>query len=240
MDNGGENKSLANMLKSKEWKFPLKIEYTARDTPQQNSLVETAFAANVRHALAVYVAAGVPQEWLYLLFPHVMKYLLKMKNLQPIELNGVIKSQVEHFHGTLPAWAKHLRTFGEAGTVKIRTKMQPKLDNCGVICMFVGYPDQHPEGKYYMLNPDKKSILVTRDVIFLDRMYFPHEGSSTVDVIDTIQAREGGRLVSFEDYKTDTVNDDNGQPVVQPTVVPVPPPIQPIAPPIQPIAPPAV
>jgi hypothetical protein len=62
MDNGGENKSLANMLKSKDSKFPLKIEYTARDTPQQNSLVETAFAANVRRSLAVYVAAGVPQE----------------------------------------------------------------------------------------------------------------------------------------------------------------------------------
>jgi hypothetical protein len=91
----------------------------------------------------------------------------------------------------MPAWAKHLRDFGEAGTVKIRSKMQPKLDDRGVICMFMGYPDYHPEGTYYMLNPEKKSIMVTRDVIFLGRMYFPHEGSSTVDVVGAVQAREG-------------------------------------------------
>jgi hypothetical protein len=141
MDNGGENLSLANMVKSKDWKFPLTIEFTARDTPQQNSLVETAFTANVQRSLAVYVAAGVPKEWRYLLFPHVMKYLSKVKNLQPIELHGKTKPRVKHFFGSMPVWTKHLRDFGEAGTVKIRSKMQPKLDDRGVICMFIGYPD---------------------------------------------------------------------------------------------------
>jgi hypothetical protein len=70
----------------------------------------------------------------------------------------------------MPAWSKHLRVFGEAGAVKIRDKMQPKLDDCGVIYMFIGYPDNHPEGTYHMMNPDKKNILVTCDVIFLDCM----------------------------------------------------------------------
>jgi len=47
MDNAGENKELAKQMKSKDWKFATAIEFTARDTPQQNSLVETAFATNV-------------------------------------------------------------------------------------------------------------------------------------------------------------------------------------------------
>jgi hypothetical protein len=48
MDNSGENKDLAVQLKSKEWQHPVKIEFTARNTPQQNSLVETAFAINTQ------------------------------------------------------------------------------------------------------------------------------------------------------------------------------------------------
>jgi hypothetical protein len=46
MDNSGENKDFAAQLKSKEWQHPVKIEFTARDTSQQNSLVETTFAVN--------------------------------------------------------------------------------------------------------------------------------------------------------------------------------------------------
>ena len=39
MDNAGENKLLANRMKCLEWDLGVEIEYTARDTPQQNSPV---------------------------------------------------------------------------------------------------------------------------------------------------------------------------------------------------------
>ena len=42
MDNAGENIALEKRLKSEAWKIPVEIEYTARDTPQQNSLAEVA------------------------------------------------------------------------------------------------------------------------------------------------------------------------------------------------------
>ena len=38
MDNAGENKALHDRMTSAEWKLTVQIEYTARDTPQQNSL----------------------------------------------------------------------------------------------------------------------------------------------------------------------------------------------------------
>ncbi|CAB9531653.1 unknown protein (Partial), partial [Seminavis robusta] len=36
MDNAGENQTLEKRLKSKHWKIPIAVEYTARNTPQQN------------------------------------------------------------------------------------------------------------------------------------------------------------------------------------------------------------
>jgi hypothetical protein len=59
---------------------------------------------------------------------------------EPIELNGIVKSRIEHFMGAKPNWAINLRKFDEAGTVKTRTKQQPKLADRGIICLFVGYP----------------------------------------------------------------------------------------------------
>jgi hypothetical protein len=38
-DNAGENKKLERRLHSADWKLPVKMEYTAANTPQQNALV---------------------------------------------------------------------------------------------------------------------------------------------------------------------------------------------------------
>jgi hypothetical protein len=56
-------------------------------------------------------------------------------------------------------------------------------------------------------------------------------------VVETVQAWEGVRLVSFKDYETNAVNVDKGQPVVQPIAVqpnpvPIPLRIQPILQPV--------
>ena len=44
LDNAGENKKLEKRAGSVDWKLNLTFEFTARDTPQQNSLVEVGFA----------------------------------------------------------------------------------------------------------------------------------------------------------------------------------------------------
>jgi hypothetical protein len=43
MDNAGENVKLVKRAHSADWKLPIKPEYTARDTPQQNSKAEVKF-----------------------------------------------------------------------------------------------------------------------------------------------------------------------------------------------------
>jgi hypothetical protein len=81
----------------------------------------------------VFGAAMIPEAMCYRLMAQAMKYTTDMKNLQLIELYGVIKNRIEHFMGAKPNWAANLRKFGEAGTVKPRTKQQPKLADCGII-----------------------------------------------------------------------------------------------------------
>ena len=62
MDNAGENIALETMLKSESWKNPVEIEYTARDTLQQNSVAEVAFHALANKAQAAMHHANLPME----------------------------------------------------------------------------------------------------------------------------------------------------------------------------------
>ena len=68
MDNAGENKKLASRLQRAAWKIPVKIEYTARDTPQQNSSVEVAFYAFTNKVRATMHHANLPMEMWYQLW----------------------------------------------------------------------------------------------------------------------------------------------------------------------------
>jgi hypothetical protein len=56
----------------------------------------------------------------------------------------------EYFYGKNPKWRKFLRMWGEAGTVKVKTKTTPKLADRGVHCMFIGYTDDDDGDVYRM------------------------------------------------------------------------------------------
>ena len=63
--------------------------------------------------------ANLPQEEQYRLFEEVANTITKLDWLTVIEINGVKKTRAEHYNNQLPGFAQHLRTIGEAGTVKI-------------------------------------------------------------------------------------------------------------------------
>lgn len=121
-----------------------------------------------------------------------------LDGLIPIEVGGQTKTKFEHFGGQIPAFAKHLRTWGEAGTVKIKTKTTPKLADSGVQCMMVGYATSHAGDTYEMWDPKTRRIHVTRDVIWMKRMFFQPDEQQELGVqlgegyeIGTIEAGEG-------------------------------------------------
>ena len=64
-----------------------------------------------------------------------------------------------------------MRTFGKAGNV--RTGKDGKSGDRGVTMMMVGYADDYERNCYLMFNPFRNSIVESRDVTWLRRMYYP-------------------------------------------------------------------
>ena len=172
LDNAGENKKLAQRTESSAWKFNITYEFTGRDTPQRKHLAELGFAAIYNEGRAMMVHANFPKLIRYLVYNEVFKTATLLDGLVVIELNGQKKTRFEHFFGKNPRFINYLRTFWEAGTVKTRTKTTPKLNDRGTQCMFVGYAMDHEGDTYRMWNPETKMIMESRDVIWLNRMYF--------------------------------------------------------------------
>lgn len=93
----------------------------------------------------------------------------------------------------------------------------PKIADCGVQCMMVGYSTNHTGDCYKMWDPNTGRIHSTRDTIWLKRMYFlkhyliPELAPSCGDIIidtnvnqdlSTLEAREGNPV----DYGVETAN----------------------------------
>ena len=61
-DNGGENVAFNSELNDSKWKLNPEFEFTARDTPQQNSRVEVGIYTIARRGVAMMIHANVPKE----------------------------------------------------------------------------------------------------------------------------------------------------------------------------------
>jgi hypothetical protein len=94
------------------------IEYTAADTPQQNTLVELKFTYLSVKARAAIHTAGVPRGKRWEFFLEVIMTMTKLDWLKFVTINGVRKKRVKHYNLPLPRFAQYLSTWGEAGTIK--------------------------------------------------------------------------------------------------------------------------
>jgi hypothetical protein len=172
LDNAGENVKLQKVSDSKDYKMNLQFEFTARNTPQQNHLAELGFTVLINRGRAMMHRANIPKDIRYKVFPKVFETATLLDSLVICTIDGETKTRAEHFGKTLPKFAKHLRTWGEAGTVTIHQKMQPKILDRGVTCMFVAYAVDHEGDCYIMWNPTTQRVYTTRDVIWLNRLFY--------------------------------------------------------------------
>jgi hypothetical protein len=90
MDNAGENIALHDRSDSSDWKLGIKIECTARNTPQQNHLAEQGFAHIAKLGRALMNHANVPLKWRFKLFVKAFKTATVLDGLQVITLDGII------------------------------------------------------------------------------------------------------------------------------------------------------
>ena len=98
-----------------------------------------------------------------------------LDNLIPGTWNGITKTRYEHAGFKIPKFVKYLRTFSEAGIVK--NGKDGKVGDRRKSMVFVGYADEHTGNCYRMYNPVTSGVNVTRDVIWLGRMYFTTENA---------------------------------------------------------------
>ena len=149
-DNAGENKSVEKAANGRLWKLNLTFEYTARHTPQQNHLAELGLATLANRARAMLIRANIPVSDIYDLFKYAAVTAAKLYMLSVVEIDGVCVMRCLHWSVTVPKFAKHLRTWGEAGTVTLKTDSTPKPKDRGVHCMFIGYSLMHDGDCYHM------------------------------------------------------------------------------------------
>ena len=153
MDNGGENIKLVQRLNSNMWKMYPKIKFTTQDTPQHNHLVKVSFATVYGCGRAIMANANILKKW------KAFETATRLDGLVPATIDGQTKMQVEHWCGKCPKFANHLRKWGKARTVKLKTKTTPKLEDRGKTCVMVGCAGDYDGNCYEMLNMDTKRIL---------------------------------------------------------------------------------
>ena len=211
LDNAGENKLLEQRCRSKDWKHDIKFEYTARNTPQQNSLVEVSFGTTGARARAMMIAANVPDTEKHLMMPEAALTASKLANLIPESIDGVYATRHKHFYGVESTITKYLKTWDEAGTVTIKSKLHPKSKDRGIVCMMVGYADNHTPDCYQMYDPKTKRVHVTRDVIWLRRMYYQPKPSDVLDIEvgEGVDVDNDVDITEYHDNENHQENDNN-------------------------------
>ena len=209
-DNAGENKGLRARTESAAWKLGIDYEFTARDTPQQNHLAEIAISNINNRGRALLYRAHVPKRHKRKLFREAWLTAVKLDGLEVVTLNHITKTRYEHLFGTNPSFANHLRTWGEAGTVKLKTSTTPKMHTKGTACMFVGYTNDHTGDCYRMWNPITNMVHETRDVLWLNRMYFKCPTYHPEMMTDPLAAVEAGERANALN-NTNNPNNNNQQ-----------------------------
>ena len=96
------------------------------------------------------------------------------------------KSSYELFYKISPGYEQNLRVFGEMGVITnhANKKVRSKLENRGTTCVFVVYATNHAGDVYRMFNVTTWRISMSRDVIWLDKLYR-----------DYFQLKEGTRTI---------------------------------------------
>ena len=215
MDGAGENKKLAKRLRSVDWKINPSIEYTARDTPQQNHLAEIGLTVLINRARAMMHRANLPLNLRYTLASEALKTAALLNGLNIVTNHeGDEAPKDVMWNGKLPAFAKYLRTWGEAGVVKLKNLATPKIADRGKQCMFIGYAEQHAGDCYRMWNPKTRGVHESRDVIWLNRMFYPNtnEEEESIEVslpvdgnVDTYDPEETEEEITENDAITTIV-----------------------------------
>ena len=75
------------------------------------------------------IVANTSTKIQYKIFPKVFQVVTKLDNLMLKTIDRVTKTSYEYWNGKLLGFMKNLRIWGDAETVKVKTKTSVKLSN---------------------------------------------------------------------------------------------------------------
>ena len=191
-----------------DWKLPIKFEFTGRDTPQRNHLAEVGLATIAARGRAIMSAAGIPKELRQKFWREAFQTSTYLDGLVLVDVNGVLKTRFEHWEGKLPSFTQHLRKWGEAGVVKLRTSTTPKIYDRGKVCMFVGYSHNHAGDTFRMWDPESKRVHLSRDIVWLNKMFF-NKTPTSIDIPSMPKTNSTIRMKESENLESEENIDDN-------------------------------
>ena len=93
--------------------------------------------------------------------------------------------------------------WGWAGVVKTKRSMSAKLNDRGTVMMMVGYADNHTGDCYRMYNDATRRVHISRDVRWLDRMFFSKEGNVNLESDDTEENASNNDVDSVSEDEID-------------------------------------
>jgi hypothetical protein len=197
-DNAGENLTTEKLFEKNG--LSIKVEYTARETPQQNGTVERAFATLYGRVRAMMIEAGFERNKKEKYWAECAATATKLSNILISTVKD--KSAYEKFYGKTCAIQKHLRTFGEVGVVTKHNNyhIRGKLEDRGTVCVFLGYARNHAANVYRMLKLDTNAIIITRDIVWLKKTYGEYVNSTnTIDNLNDEPVNETPWIELIED-----------------------------------------
>lgn len=166
-DDSGENKKLQELIDSTNLK--IKFEFSGPWVPQRNGMVERGFATLFGKTRAMLNSAQFNYHLRKLLWAQCAS-LATMLDVTLVS-KSTNKSPHELWHGYQPTWINDLHVFGEIGIIYDSTKIKAKLDNRGFPAIFVGYPINHAKDVFQFFTIDKKSIILSRNITWLNLNY---------------------------------------------------------------------
>jgi Reverse transcriptase (RNA-dependent DNA polymerase) len=214
-DNAGENVDLKNKCQQTTDLNDIEFEFTARDSPQFNGRIERKFATLTGRVRAMLNAAKLTQELRNQLWCEAASTATDIENLL-VKRNQEESPRLKFFEKDLPK-PESLRQFGEMAIIKMGKEVKGKLTDRGIPVMYLGREKDHAGDTFRFLNVATKRVLVSRDAIWLNKVYGLYKGThrsvlmDTVTVLPTVEAIVRQVLAqkgALPDKAKDADNDD--------------------------------
>jgi len=165
-DNVGENHALEDACIEKDLRII--FDYTALGMPEQNGVVERAFATMLEKTRAIMNGAGFDEKKRHLFWTEATNTVTHLENI--MIRKGMTRTPHYLFYVSDTPYTKHLQVFVKLAIVKVLNPTN-KLSDKGMKAIFVGYADKHAGNLYRFINPSTNKIILSHDVKWLERKY---------------------------------------------------------------------